>query len=493
MTTTPSTWPVQLPTTPTDFAAVVGHELIGVDSREPITRENPAHHVVVSRYPRATSDDVERAIRAAREAADRRAWSGMSGAARAKILLDVARRIEADIDEFRRIECLECGKPVANVEREIRGAIAHWEYAATLARHCYGDTYDQLGGGQLGLVLREPLGVVGLITPWNYPLLIISQKLPFALAVGCCVVVKPSELTSGTTLRLGRILLESGMPPGVVNVVAGFGHDVGAAICESPLVDMISFTGSTKVGKTIARVAADTLKKVSLELGGKSAHIVCADADLEVAAEKVVMGSTRNAGQACVSGSRLLVERCVAAEFGRAVRDGMGRIAIGDPLDPATTMGPLISGAQHERVAGYIEAGTRAGAERWTRDGAVPSGGFFVQPTVFTGVDPTMSIAQDEIFGPVLSVMDFDTVEEAIAIANSTAYGLSAGVWTRDLDKAFRFGRGLRAGTVEVNTFMAGSPELPLTGHRESGLGHERGRFAVEEFTELKTIHLQLN
>ncbi len=335
--------------------------------------------------------------------------------------------------------------------------------------------------------------MVGLITPWNYPLLIISQKLPFALAVGCCAVVKPSELTSGSTLLLGRLLLEEGVPPGVVNVVAGHGHDVGAAICSSPLVDMVSFTGSTKVGRQIARESGERLKKVSLELGGKSAHIVCADADLDAAAEKVVIGATRNSGQACVSGSRLLVERSIAGDFVEAVRARMAKLVVGDPLDPATQLGPLVSAAQKARVQGYVHDGEAEGARRWVSDVAVPAKGYFVAPTIFEGVAPEMRIAQEEIFGPVLSVLSFDTVDEAIAIANGTAYGLSAGVWTRDIDKAFRFGRGLKAGTIEVNTYMAGAPELPLVGHGESGLGHERGRFAVDEFTEMKTMLLQLN
>jgi acyl-CoA reductase-like NAD-dependent aldehyde dehydrogenase len=493
MSSNSANWPVKLPEKPIEYPAIVGGTLVETKSREPIERRNPAHGVVVSRHPRSTIADVDAALAAAAHAADKRVWSGLSGAQRAKILGDVARRIEDNLDAFRRVESLECGKPVTNVEREIRGAIAHWEYAATLARHTYGDTYDNLGGGQMGLILREPLGVVTMITPWNYPLLIVSQKLPFALAVGCCAVVKPSELTSGSTLLLGRLLLEAGVPPGVVSVVPGFGGDVGAALCADPRVDAISFTGSTRVGKEIGAKAGAALKKLSLELGGKSAHIVCADADLEAAAQKVVIGATRNAGQACVSGSRLLVERAIAPEFLDRVRAGMRAIRVGDPLDPATEMGPLVSPAQFDRVTGYIAAGQRDGAAYWSRPSDGPARDNFVQPGVFTGVAPSMSIAQDEIFGPVLSAIEFDTVEQAIAIANGTSYGLSAGVWTRDLDKAFKFARGLKAGTIEVNTYMAGAPELPLAGRKDSGAGHERGRFAVEEFTELKTLLLQLN
>ncbi|MEO8136523.1 MAG: aldehyde dehydrogenase family protein, partial [Betaproteobacteria bacterium] len=458
-----------------------------------IVRKSPAHDVAVSRYPVATPADVDEAIAAARKAADAGTWSSLSGGDRARILNRVAALIDSHRDELGLIESLEVGKPFGAVGREIQGSVGLWEFAATLARHSYGDLHDKIGPGSLGLVFREPVGVVGMITPWNYPLLIVSQKLPFALAVGCCAVVKPSELTSGTALRLGELLLEAGVPPGVVNIVAGDGPSVGERLCRSDQVDMISFTGSTKVGRLIGRITGESIKRVSLELGGKSAQIVCADADLELAAEKVAMGATRNAGQACVSGSRLLVHRSISEAFTDAVTRRMHRIKVGDPLDPATEMGPLVSQAQFDRVTGYVEAGRQAGAElRQRSEPFGMEGGYFTQPAVFTGVRPSMSIAQEEIFGPVLSVIPFEDLGQALAIANGTMYGLAAGVWTRDMNTAFALARGLKAGTVEVNTFMAGVPELPLTGHKQSGLGHEKGRYAVDEFTHLKTIQLQL-
>ena len=481
---------IALPAQPFDFEALIGEARIAPGA-EAILRENPAHHVTVSRYPKRGIAGARDAVAAARRAADTRVWSSLSGAARAKILLDVARRIEAEIETLRRIESLETGKPLANAEREMRGSAAHWEYAASLARHVYGDSYDTLGSNQLAMVLREPVGVVAIIVPWNYPLVIVSQKLPFALAMGCTAVLKPSEMTSGTALVLGRILREAGVPPGVVNIVPGYGDDVGTAICGDPAVDAITFTGSTRVGKAIAAKAGADLKRISLELGGKSAQIVCADADLDAAAAKVALGATRNSGQACVCGARLLVEKRIAGEFVERVMAHMAKIKVGDPLDPETEMGPLVSAAQHARVESYIEAGKRDGALHWS-SGKAPAG-WYVAPTIFTKVDPAFSIAREEIFGPVLSVIEFETVERAIEIANATPYGLSAGVWTRDLDKAFRFGRALDAGTVEVNTYMAGAPELPLAGRKDSGLGHERGRFAVEEFTRLKTLQLQLS
>ncbi|MCO5090366.1 aldehyde dehydrogenase family protein [Bosea sp. (in: a-proteobacteria)] len=493
MSIAPAAPRASLPSTPTDYASLIGGNRVGAAGHVSIERRNPAHGVVVSRYPQATARDVAAAVEAARKAADSRVWSGMPGAERARIIARVAQLIDRDRAGLGLIESLEVGKPIGLIDREIGGSVALWEYAATLARHTYGDSYDQLGAQTMALVLRQPVGVVGMITPWNYPLLIVSQKLPFALAVGCCAVVKPSELTSGTALRLADILIEAGVPPGVVNIVAGYGNDTGRAITEHPALDMISFTGSTRVGREIGRLGGEALKKVSLELGGKSAHIVCADADLDAAAEKVVLGFTRNAGQACVSGSRLLVERSVATRFTEAVIAHAKALKVGDPLDPQTQMGPLVSEAQRDRVTGYITAGSDAGAKGWSREAgpeaALP--GHFVQPTVFTEVAPSMSIAQEEIFGPVLCVMPFDSVAEAVGIANGTIYGLAAGIWTRDLDKAFLFGRSLKAGTIEVNTFLAGAPELPLTGHGQSGVGHEKGRYAIEEFTELKTIQLQ--
>lgn len=486
-------WDARIPKHPRDFRVLVAGEMVSPAQREVIVRESPAYGVSVSRYPRSTPVDVARAIDAARSAADSGLWRSMSGGDRARILNRVAQLIDKHREELGLIESLEVGKPVTAVTREIQGSVGLWEFAATLARHAYGDLHDKIGSGALGLVFREPVGVVGMITPWNYPLLILSQKLPFALAVGCCAVVKPSELTSGSALRLGELLLEAGMPSGVVNIVVGEGPSVGEAICRSEKVDMVSFTGSTRVGRLIGRITGEAVKRVSLELGGKSAQIVCADADLALAAEKVTVGATRNAGQACVSGSRLLVERSIADEFTHAVTERIHKIKVGDPLDPETEMGPLISQTQFDRVSGYVDGGRSEGATFAARSEPLSmKSGYYFQPGVFTNVRPAMKIAQEEIFGPVLTVIPFDSLAEAIELANGTMYGLAAGVWTRDVNKAFALAQALKAGTVEVNTYMAGAPELPLTGHKQSGLGHEKGRYAVDEFTHLKTIHLQL-
>ncbi len=432
-------------------------------------------------------------MRAAREAFDRGPWPHATGAERMTCLLKVAESIRQQKEELALIETLESGKPISQARDEVDWTAGLWDYAATLCRHIYGDTYNALGPGMLGLVIREPIGVVGMITPWNFPLLIISQKLPFALAAGCTCVVKPSELTSGTTLRLGKILAEAGVPDGVVNIVSGFGDPAGARLSSHPQVDMMSFTGSTGIGKAVVDAGRGNLKKVELELGGKNPQVVFADADLDAAVDAAVFGICFNMGECCNSGSRLLVQRPVAEELVRKVVELAREVPVGDPLDAKTKVGAIINEAQFNKILGYIDQGRRAGANLQLGGQPLPIlNGRFIEPTVFDGVQPDMAIAQEEIFGPVLSVLAFDTADEAVEIANATMYGLSAGVWTRDIDTALSVSRRIRAGTVWVNTFMDGQPELPFGGYKESGQGRELGRFAIEEFTELKTIQLHV-
>jgi betaine-aldehyde dehydrogenase len=482
-----------IPKTPFHYELWINGQEVPAGSGKRFERRSPAHGIVIGDYAEADIADVDTAASVARQAFDSGPWPHSSGADRMKILLKAAELIRQQKEELALIETLESGKPISQARDEMDWAAGLWDYAATLCRHIHGDTYNTLGPSMLGLVIREPIGVVGMITPWNFPLLIVSQKLPFALAAGCTCVIKPSELTSGTTLRLGKILAEAGIPDGVVNIISGYGDPVGSRLSEHPQVDMMSFTGSTKVGKAVVGAGRHNLKKVELELGGKNPQIIFADADLEAALDAAVFGICFNMGECCNSGSRILIQRPIAEEFVRRVVELAREVPVGDPLDEKTKVGAIASEPQYEKIMGYIEQGRNAGAR--LQLGGEPLqilDGRFIATTVFDQVRPEMAIAKEEIFGPVLSILTFDTAEEAIEIANSTNYGLSSGVWTRDFDTAISVSRRIRAGTIWVNTFMDGYAELPFGGYKESGQGRELGRFAIEEFTELKTIQLHL-
>ena len=481
------------PSEPFSYTMFIEGEWVEAHDNERYHRDSPAHGVPVGTYPKAGLEDADRAIKAARKAFDNGPWPSMSGSQRAKIIHRVSEIIREDADELAYIETLESGKPIAQAQGEMQSTAELWEYAATLARHAYGDSYNTLGQDMMGFVLREPIGVVGMITPWNFPLLIISQKLPFALAAGCTAVIKPSELTPGTTLKLGRILQEAGLPDGVANIITGFGTPAGARIAEHEDVDMISFTGSTRVGKMIVAASQGNLKKVSLELGGKNPQIVFADADLEAALDATVFGAYFNMGECCNAGSRLLVQTAIADQFLAEALERIKSVPVGDPLDEATKVGAIVNQEQFDKILHFVDIGQQEGAT--LAAGGLPmkaEAGRFIEPTLFTGVKPGMDIAKNEIFGPVLSVLEFDTPEDAIRIANSTLYGLSAGVWTSNVDQAFKVTRGIRAGTIWINTYMDGYPELPFGGYKESGLGRELGRFTLDEFSELKTVQLHL-
>lgn len=457
-----------------------------------LERRSPAHDQVVAIYAKAGEVDAERAIAAARRAFDDGPWPRLKGAERARILRNVAEGILARKHELATMETLENGKPLAQSLAEIEGAADLWHYAATLARNLHGDSYNTLGENTLGVVLRDPVGVVSIITPWNFPFLIVSQKLPFALAAGCTTVVKPAEVTSGTTVMLGEILVAAGMPPGVVNILVGRGSVVGEVLVTHPDVDMLSFTGSTGVGKQAVAKSAQTLKKVSMELGGKNPQIVFADCDWEAAVDATVYGIYFNAGQCCNSGSRVLVQESVAEQFAAAVVERSKRVQVGDPLVPGTQVGAITTDKQLETILAHIDGARRAGATIALGGTRIDRAGMYVEPTVVTGVTPDMAIAREEVFGPVLSVLTYKDLDEAVAIANSTLYGLSAAVWSRDFSTCLAAARRIRAGTVWVNTFLEGHAELPFGGYRESGIGRELGRLATEDYTETKTLHMHL-
>jgi betaine-aldehyde dehydrogenase len=470
----------------------IGGQWLEAAGEQRFERRSPAHGHLVSTYAEASPADVERAIEAAQQAFRGGPWPKLKGAERSRVLLAVAEGIKARVEELALIESLETGKPLTQARGEVSGCVDLWQYAAGLARTTSGDAYDTLGDDMLGIVLRQPIGVVGLITPWNFPLWILSQKLPFALAAGCTCVVKPSELTSGTTVKLMEILEQAGVPAGVVNVVTGKGPSVGQPLAEHPAIDMLSFTGSTRVGSLLGGLASKHLKKIALELGGKNPQIVFPDCDWDAMVDAVVFGVYFNAGECCNSGSRVLVHESIAGRFAEAVVERARQVPVGDPLHPDARVGAIVSEGQLGEILANIEKGVAAGARLRLGGKRYEGAGLYLEPTILTDATPDMSIAREEIFGPVLVVIPFTDTQQAIDIANDTAYGLSAAVWSKDIDTCLTVARGVDAGTVWVNTFLDGHPELPFGGFKSSGVGRELGRQAVEDYTETKTIQLHI-
>ncbi|MVO17290.1 aldehyde dehydrogenase family protein [Parasedimentitalea huanghaiensis] len=462
---------------------------------EVFERHSPAHGTPVSLISKGNANDASDAIAAARCAFERGVWSDLSGKERATLLLKVADLIDENRPRIARLEVLESGKPISQALGEIEGAADIWRYAASLARTLHGDSHNSLGRDMLGIVLKEPIGVVSIITPWNFPFLIASQKIPFALAAGCTCVVKPSELTPSTTAILGELLIEAGLPAGVVNIVNGFGDPVGSVLTTDPRVDMVSFTGSTAVGKTIEKAAGDTLKKVSSELGGKNPQVLFADADLDSAIDAIVFGIYFNAGECCNSGSRIIVHEDILDEVISRVVSLSQKVPFGDPLDPETKVGAIIHDGHQQKINGYVREAVAAGAKIEIGGAPIQIDGLpgaFYGPTVVSGLTPDMPIASEEVFGPVLSVLTFRTMDEVISLVNDASYGLSAGVWSENIHTCLEFARRAQAGTVWTNTWMDGFPELPFGGVKESGQGRELGRYGLEEFLEVKTVQMRI-
>jgi aldehyde dehydrogenase (NAD+) len=457
---------------------------------------NPATGEVLARVAEGDREDVDRAARAARRAFDEGKWPRLAPTDRERIMLRIADLIEKHGDELAELETLDNGKALAESRNvDIPAAAATFRYYAGWITKISGET-NPTDETFFNFTLREPVGVCGQIIPWNFPLLMAAWKLGPALACGNTSVLKPAEQTPLTSLRLGELLLEAGVPAGVVNIVPGFGETAGRAIVQHRLIDKVGFTGSTEVGKEIQREAAGTLKRVSLELGGKSPNIVFADADFDAASEGALTSVFFNQGQVCCAGTRLFVEQKVHDQFVDRLAKNAAGMAQGPGLDPATRVGPLVSQEQLERVTGYLEIGKKEGAkavvggERNTAKGLEK--GYFVKPTVFTGVKNDMRIAREEIFGPVVSVLPFKDENDAVFQGNDTLYGLAAGVWTRDVSKAYRVARAIRAGTVWVNCYNVFDAVSPFGGYKESGYGRELGRYAIDLYTQVKSVWVKV-
>jgi phenylacetaldehyde dehydrogenase len=454
---------------------------------------NPATEETLTEVAHGEAEDVERAVRAARRAfEDDSPWRRMSASDRGRLIWRISELIEENADELAMLESLDNGKPLS-VARAADVALAAdlFRYMAGWPTKIEGSTVPisavTAPGEYLAYTLREPVGVVGQIIPWNFPLLMAAWKLGPVLACGCTVVLKPAEQTPLSALRLGELIQEAGLPAGVLNIVTGFG-DAGAAIAAHPGVDKVAFTGSTEVGKLIVQAAAGNLKKVTLELGGKSPNVVYADADLESAIPGAAHAIFFNHGQCCNAGSRLYVQKSIYDDVVSGVSDIAKGIKVLPGTDPDAQMGPLISDEQFSKVLGYLDAGVKEGAQATVGGGRFGDRGYFVQPTVLTDTDPDMSVEREEIFGPVVCAIPFESQEEIIAPANETNYGLAAGVFTNDISKAHRTAKRLRAGTVWINTYHVFDAAMPFGGYKESGWGREMGHQVLDNYLETKSV-----
>ena len=457
---------------------------------------DPSTGLVLATVPAAGPADIDLAVRAARRASDDGTWgSAVSERERSRILFRMAELVREQRIELAELEVRDCGKPIGDAYGDVDEVAFMFEYYAGWATKISGDI-PPVGPDAMSLIVKEPVGVCGLIVPWNYPMMMAAQKMAPALAAGCTVVLKPAEQTPLTARRLARIAELAGVPAGVVNVVTGVGTRAGEALLTHPMVDKISFTGSKVVGQHIQRTCADQLKRVTLELGGKSPNIVFADADLVTAIPGTCNGVFGNQGEVCSAGSRVFVEASIYDDVMQQMTDFAAAIKLGSGLDPTTTMGPLVSAVQRDRVQGYVDIGrteARLAFEGQRPTDPALSGGYFVPPTIFEATSNQLRIAREEIFGPVMTVIPFTTIDQVIALANDTEYGLAAALWTRDISRALRTARAIRAGVVWINDSQPAPSETMWGGYKQSGIGRELGPYALDAYLESKHIYINLS
>src|SRR5881628_1514117 len=483
--------------TPRKYQLFIDGKWVDAESGKTFTTPNPATGQTLAEVAEADKADVDKAVAAARRAFEGK-WSKISARDRGRLLYKLSQLIEENSNELAALETADNGKPIKeSTYVDLPQVAENFEYFAGWATKIEGETIP-VPGQMFNYTLREPVGVCGQIIPWNFPLLMAAWKLAPALAAGNTVVLKPAEQTPVTALELAKLIQEAGFPEGVVNIVTGFGETAGAALASHKGIDKIAFTGSTEVGKLIAKAAAENLTKVSLELGGKAPNVIFADADLDQAVNGAMMGIFFNQGQVCCAGSRVFIEEKVKDEFLGRFKEKAEKIKVGDPMDKSTLMGPQVSEEQLNKIKSYVgvarEEGATifAGGEQPKLEGALQNGYFF-QPTIFSEVNNRMRVAQEEIFGPVTSVITFDNDEDLIRQANETIYGLSAGIWTKDITRAHRFAKAVKAGVVWINTYNMFNAASPFGGYKQSGYGREMGRHALELYTQVKSVWVDLS